>query len=204
MSLAQRFRGYLPIIIDIETGGFNPAVNPLLELAAVSISLDDQGLAHTDDSYHCHINAFEHSVIEPSALAFNGIDPDCALRGAVDEKVALSELSRWAKSKQKSAGCQRCVVVAHNAAFDNGFLTAAAERQQLKRSAFHPFVTFDTATLAAFTLGQTVLAKACKAAKLDFDQAQAHGALYDAQKTAELFCWMINRYQSLGGWPPPL
>lgn len=204
MSLEQRFRGYLPIIIDIETGGFDPTVNPLLELAAFSIRLDDQGLAEVDDSYHCHINAFEDAVIEPSALAFNGIDPDCALRGAINEKTALSELYRWAKTKQKAAGCQRCVVVAHNAAFDNGFLTAAARRQGLKRSAFHPFVTFDTATLAAFTLGQTVLAKACQAAKLDFDQGQAHGALYDAHKTAELFCWMINRYQMLGGWPPPL
>ncbi|MBT4883522.1 MAG: ribonuclease T, partial [Glaciecola sp.] len=63
------------------------------------------------------------------------------------------------------------------------------------------FVSFDTTSLAALTLGQTVLIKACEAAQIPFDQQQAHGALYDAQRTAELFCFMMNRYKSLGGWP---
>jgi ribonuclease T len=50
-------------------------------------------------------------------------------------------------------------------------------------------------------LGQTVLAKACQAAGIAFDGQQAHSALYDTERTAELFCFIVNRYQQLGGWP---
>ena len=62
-------------------------------------------------------------------------------------------------------------------------------------------VSFDTTSLAGLALGQTVLVKACRAAGIAFDQSEAHSALYDAQKTTELFCFMVNRYKALGGWP---
>ena len=93
------------------------------------------------------------------------------------------------------------MIVAHNAAFDHGFLNSAIERCNIKRTPFHPFVSFDTTTLSGLALGQTVLAKACAAAKIDFDNSQAHSALYDTERTAELFCFIVNKWQALGGWP---
>lgn len=78
---------------------------------------------------------------------------------------------------------------------------AAAERTGVKRNPFHPFGMFDTATLAGFMFGQTVLVKACQAAKIPFDGKQAHSALYDTERTAELFCYMVNHLKDLGGFP---
>ena len=101
----------------------------------------------------------------------------------------------------KAAGCQRAIIVAHNAAFDLGFVNAVTERCLIKRSPFHPFVSFDTTTLSGLALGQTVLAKACAAAQIDFNNSEAHSALYDTEKTAELFCFIVNKWQQLGGWP---
>jgi len=137
-------------------------------------------------------------------LAFNGIDPYNPLRCAVSEREALTEIFKAVRKAQKDAGCQRAVMVAHNSAFDQSFLNAAVERNNIKRSPFHAFVSFDTTTLAALALGQTVLAKACKAAGIPFDNKEAHSALYDTERTAELFCYIINRWHQLGGWPPPV
>ncbi|MGR9074041.1 MAG: hypothetical protein ACU833_13340, partial [Gammaproteobacteria bacterium] len=57
--------------------------------------------------------------------------------------------------------------------------------------------TFDTATLGGLVYGQTVLSKAVQKAGLDWDNAKAHSALYDAEQTAELFCRIVNRWKRL-------
>lgn len=199
---AQRFRGYFPVVIDVETAGFNAATDALLEIAATTLSLnEDTGEFSLDETIHFNVAPFEGANLEPSALAFTGIDPESPLRGAVDEKHALSEIFKLIRKKMKTAGCQRAVMVAHNAAFDLGFVNAATERSKLKRSPFHPFVSFDTTTLSGLALGQTVLAKACQTANIDFNNNEAHSALYDTEKTAELFCYIVNKWQALGGWP---
>lgn len=199
---AQRFRGYFPVVIDVETAGFNAQTDALLEIAASVLSLDEQtGLFSIDQTIHFNVDPFEGANLEPKALEFTGIDPLNPLRGAVDEKKALGEIFKLVRKKMKAAGCQRAVIVAHNAAFDLGFLNAATERCLIKRSPFHPFVSFDTTTLSGLALGQTVLAKACKAANIEFNNSEAHSALYDTEKTAELFCIIVNKWQQLGGWP---
>ncbi len=104
----------------------------------------------------------------------------------------------------KESDCSRAIMVAHNATFDHSFTMTAAERAGLKRNPFHPFVTFDTAALSGLALGQTVLSKACIAAGMPFDGAQAHSALYDTEQTAQLFCEIVNRWKRLGGWPLPV
>ncbi|SHG01986.1 ribonuclease T [Marisediminitalea aggregata] len=202
-QLAHRFRGYFPVIIDVETAGFNANTDALLEIAAVTLHMDEEGMLHPDQTYHAHVTPFEGANLEPAALEFNGIDPNCALRGAIDEDEAMKELCKTIRKQQKAAECQRSVIVAHNATFDQGFVNAAIERCNIKRTPFHPFVSFDTTTLSGLAVGQTVLVKACQAAGIAFDQKEAHSALYDAQKTAELFCYIVNRYASLGGWPLP-
>jgi ribonuclease T len=200
-QLNQRFRGYFPVIIDVETAGFNAQSDALLEIAAITLKMDEHGMLTPDECFHEHVVPFEDANIEKAAIEFNGIDPFCALRGAKEESEVMKDLCKHIRKLQKQADCQRSVIVAHNATFDQSFVNAAIERQGIKRTPFHPFVSFDTTSLAALTLGQTVLVKACEAAKIDFQQSQAHSALYDTQKTAELFCYMVNRYQSLGGWP---
>ena len=199
--LKQRFRGYFPVIIDVETAGFNAQTDALLELAAVTLRMDEEGVLHPDHTFHYHISPFEGANLEKAALEFNGIDPFCALRGAIEESYAMKDLCKNIRKAQKNADCQRSVIVAHNAAFDQGFVNAAIERSHIKRTPFHPFVSFDTTSLAGLALGQTVLVKACEAAQIDFDQNEAHSALYDTQKTAELFCFIVNKWKALGGWP---
>ena len=199
--LAQRFRGYYPVVIDVETAGFNAKTDALLEIAATLLAMDDDGKLFPQQTLHFHIEPFEGANLDASSLAFNGIDPFNPLRGAVSEREAITEICKAVRKAQKDAGCQRSVIVAHNAAFDQGFFNAAVERLNYKRSPFHAFVSFDTTSLSALALGQTVLAKACQAAGIAFDNKEAHSAIYDTERTAELFCYIVNRWQQLGGWP---
>jgi len=199
---AQRFRGYFPVVVDVETAGFNAQTDALLEIAATTLTLNElDGTFSLDQTIHFNVDPFEGANLEKAALEFTGIDPTNPLRGAVDEKAALTNIFKLIRKKMKAAGCQRAVMVAHNAAFDLGFVNAATERCSIKRSPFHPFVSFDTTTLSGLALGQTVLAKACIAADIEFNNNEAHSALYDTEKTAELFCHIVNKWQQLGGWP---
>jgi ribonuclease T len=197
--LSGRFRGYYPVVIDVETAGFNAKTDALLELAATTLKMDEEGVLHPDKTIWFNIEPFEGANLDPAALEFNGIDPTNPLRGAVSETEAISQLCKFVRKGQKDAKCQRSVIVAHNAAFDLSFVNAALKRTAVKRSPFHPFVTFDTTTLAGLCLGQTVLIKACKKAGIEFNNNEAHSALYDTEKTTELFCYMVNRWKMLGG-----
>lgn len=200
-KMKHRFRGYFPVVIDVETAGFNAQTDALLEIAVTLLKMNSDGDLVLDKTLHYHIEPFEGANLEPDALAFNGIDPTNPLRGAVDEKHAFLEIFKEVKKAQKAVDCHRSIIVAHNAAFDHGFVSKAIERNGLKRTPFHPFATFDTATLAGLAIGHTVLAKACSIAGIEFDNKQAHSALYDTERTAELFCLIVNRWKSLGGWP---
>lgn len=201
-QIKNRFRGYLPVVIDVETAGLNADTDALLELAAITLKMDEQGELVIDETYHSHIQPFEGANINPEALKINGIDIDNPLRGAIPEEIAITEMFKMVRKAVKANGCQRAVIVAHNAAFDQGFLQAAVKRINAKRDPFHPFAMFDTATLAGFMYGQTVLVKACQLAQIPFDGKQAHSALYDTERTAQLFCTMVNRLKDLGGFPP--
>ncbi|RWR03534.1 ribonuclease T [[Pantoea] beijingensis] len=200
-TLSDRFRGFYPVVIDVETAGFNAKTDALLEIAAVTLKMDENGWLEKDETLHFHVAPFEGAILQPEALAFNGIDPHNPLRGAVSEYEALHAIFKLVRKGIKDKGCNRAIMVAHNATFDLSFMNAAAERASLKRNPFHPFVTFDTAALSGLVVGQTVLAKACIAAGISFDSTQAHSALYDTQQTADLFCELVNRWKRLGGWP---
>lgn len=198
--LADRFRGFLPVVIDVETGGFNANTDALLEIAAVTVAMDEDGFLYTDRSINCPVTPFEGANIEQAALEFTGIDPSDPNRNAMSEHDALSSIFKMVRKAMKSAGCSRAILVGHNANFDLNFLNATIERSETKRSPFHPFCTFDTATLAGLVYGQTVLARACQAAEISFSNTEAHSALYDTEKTAELFCTMVNSWKEIGGW----
>ena len=192
--IKNRFSGYLPIVVDVETGGCNSNKDALLELAAVFVDMDDQGLLKTTDTYATHIQVFEGGNLDPEALAVNQIDPYHPFRFAVPEKEALTELFSLINAALEKTACRRAVLVGHNATFDLSFIQAAAKRCGMSaQNPFHKFTCFDTATLGALAFGKTILAKALKEAKIDFDKNLAHSALYDAEKTAELFCLIVNQ-----------
>ncbi len=198
--IAQRFRGFLPVIVDVETGGFNCQTDALLEIAAVTLSMDENGQIYRDQTFAFHVEPFEGANIEQAALDFTGIDLDDPERMAEPELMVMTDLLQEVRRAVRENGCTRAVMVGHNAHFDLGFVNAAIERCNIKRSPFHPFSVFDTATLAGLAFGQTVLAKACKIAGLEFSNSAAHSAAYDAEKTADLFCLIVNRWKDLGGW----
>lgn len=198
--LALRFRGFLPVVIDLETGGFNAATDAVLEIAATIIDMDDEGQLCLGPTFDYQVEPFEGANLEASALDFTGIDPDDPTRQAQSEEEVLKQLFNHVRRAVKESGCTRAVLVGHNAHFDHGFLRAAVDRCGIKRDPFHPFSCFDTASLSGLALGQTVLAKACKTAGIEFSNSQAHSARYDTVKTAELFCWIVNRWKNLGGW----
>lgn len=195
--MANRFRGFLPVVIDVETGGFNSKTDALLELAAVLLEMDEEGLLRRTESIRYHVKPFEGANLEPASLAVNGIDPYHPLRPAIDERDALQRLFREVRRAVRENNCSRAVLVGHNAHFDLGFINAAIERSSIKRNPFHPFSCFDTATACGIAFGQTVLARAVIAAGLEWDEDRAHSALYDAEMTADVFCEVVNRYRDI-------
>lgn len=191
--MSRRFRGYLPVVIDVETGGFHSSTDALLEIAAVLIDMEPDGTLKRGATHSFHVKPFEGARLDPAALAITGIDPFHPLRPALPEKDALGRVFREIRHAVHSYNCRRAILVGHNAAFDLGFLNAAVTRADVKRNPFHPFSCFDTATLAGAALGQTVLAKALAVAGLQWDPSNAHSASYDAEKTADMFCLICNR-----------
>lgn len=195
--LGSRFRGYLPVVVDIETAGFNPKKNPLLEIAAVIVEFNHEKDLVITERHSCNVVPFKNSELDAAALKFNGIDPYHPFRMPLEEKDALEKIFTPVKAAVKRNNCSRAILVGHNPAFDISFLNAAIQRCQITRSPFHPFSSFDTATLGGLIYQQTVLAKIAQAAGVEWDNNQAHSALYDTEKTAELFCLMVNRWRRL-------
>ncbi|MGQ3890732.1 ribonuclease T [Legionella sp. CNM-4043-24] len=193
-KMKERFRGFLPVVIDVETAGLDPSRHALLEMCAVIITMNEDGEFSRQSTHFEHIAPFQGAELDPASLAFNQIDPYQPLRFAVDEQTALQNLFKPINEALKASRCQRAVLVGHNAWFDLLFVREAIKRTKVK-SPFHAFTCFDTATLAGFVYGQTVLAKAVKAAGLKFDPNEAHSAIYDAEKTADLFCAMLNTWR---------
>ena len=190
--ISKRFRGFLPVIVDVETGGFDPLNDALLEIALVYIAYSPSLGWYRDETLSFHVEPFENSNIDPKALEFNKIDPYHPFRFAKKEKEIFSEIALVTSQRVLEFGCSRAILVGHNAAFDIAFLNAAVKRLGVKQFPFHTFSTFDTATLAGVAYGQTVLARAMTSAGFDWDTSKAHSAIYDAEGTADLFCRIVN------------
>lgn len=192
--MSNRFRGFLPVVVDVETAGFNAKTDALLEIAAVTLEFDERKQLTVADTYSAHVQPFPGANLDESSLAFTGIDPHHPFRFAVSEFDALKTVFEPIRQLVKDQACTRAILVGHNPAFDLSFLKAAVDRSGIKRNPFHHFSTFDTVTLSALAYGQTVLARAMKAADIEWDNDSAHSAKYDAEKTAELFCKIVNSW----------
>jgi ribonuclease T len=197
--IADRFRGFLPVVVDFETGGFNPKTDAILEVAACILCMDDFGRLKIAETIAAHVEPFKGSRIEPSSLEFTGIDLDDPERISISEREAVQKICLSVRQELRATECQRAILVGHNSSFDLSFMNAVINRVNYKRNPFHPFSSFDTATLAGLAFGQTVLARAVQAAGIDWDESSAHSAEYDTVKTAELFCSIVNRWKILTG-----
>lgn len=197
--MKSRFRGFIPVVIDLETGGFNEKTDALLELAAVLVGVDENMHLFSDTIFHDHIEPFAGSTIEEAALKVNKIDPLHPLRLARPEGKVLEQLFEKVREALSLYQCSRAILVGHNAFFDLKFMGAAIERNDLKNVPFHKFSTFDTVSLGGLAYGQTILAKIASAAGMEWDSKSAHSAIYDAVITADIFCKIINSYS-----PQPL
>ncbi|MGB5329582.1 MAG: ribonuclease T [Gammaproteobacteria bacterium] len=190
--MSQRFRGFLPVVVDVETGGFNETTDALLQIAAVLIDIDERGQLYCSETVSCHVTPFEGANLDPKSMEVNGIDVDHPFRFAVEEKQALPKIFKPVREAIRNQACSKAILVGHNAHFDLKFINAAASRSGIKRNPFHPFSTFDTVTLAGLAYGQTVLARSIQSAGMEWDSSEAHSAVYDAEMTAMLFCKIVN------------
>ncbi|WP_363797679.1 ribonuclease T [Lysobacter firmicutimachus] len=193
-TLATRFRGYLPVVVDVETGGFDWNKHALLEIAVQPLELDGDGRLVPGAVASAHVVPAPGTLIDPKSLEVTGIDIDHPFRDAKPERQALEQVFAPVRDAVKRHGCQRAILVGHNAHFDLNFLNAAVARSGHKRNPFHPFSVFDTVTLAGVAYGQTVLARAVQAAGLQWNAQEAHSAVYDTERTAELFCKIVNAW----------
>lgn len=198
IPMSRRFRGYLPVVVDVETGGFDCNTHALLEIACVPLEMDEDGKLYPGQTSCAHVIPATGTQIDPKSLEVTGIVLDHPFRFAKEEKDALDHVFAPVRAAVKKYGCQRAILVGHNAHFDLDFLNAAVKRTGHKRNPFHPFSVFDTVTLAGVTYGQTVLARAAQAAGMDWNSADAHSAVYDTEQTAQLFCKIVN------AWPAQL
>ncbi|PHQ80834.1 MAG: ribonuclease T [Coxiella sp. (in: Bacteria)] len=195
-QIRTRFDGYLPVVVDVETTGVDFTKHGLLEIAAVLVDYNNEGKLAPTATDFWHIAPFKEALIDPKAMAVNKIDHTHPFRFAKPEAEALTEFFAYVDKAVKATRCRRAVLVGHNAHFDLNFIMAGAKRCNLSNIPLHAFTCIDTATLGGVFYGKTVLAKALKKARIEFDKNEAHSAVYDAEKTAELFCQVINNLHS--------
>ena len=197
--MSRRFRGFFPVVVDVETGGFNEKKDALLEIGALTLKIDDTGQLDIDDTFACHVEPFPNANMDPKSLEINGIDPFHPFRMAKPEDKAIRDFFKFVSTGMKQNGCTRAIMIGHNTTMDLNFINAAADRNRITRNPFHPFSTFDTVSLGGLAYGQTVLSRAVEAAGIEWHSDKAHSALYDATKTAELFCKIVNQWRDAIG-----
>ena len=193
--LKNRFRKYLPVVVDIETGGFDPDINAILEIAITLIE-EEKGILVPGDTFRHHINPFEGSIVEKESLEFTKIKLDHPLRNAIEESEALNNLFKIINMAKNKYECSRAILVGHNAHFDKSFLDSSVNRNKIKKTPFHKFSVIDTVSLGVLATGQTVLARICDELSINYDNDEAHSAAYDTKVTAEVFCSIINKFDS--------
>ncbi len=195
LVLKNRFRKYLPVVVDLETGGFDPEINAILEIAITLIEEENNKLI-VGDTYRHHIEPFEGSIVEEESLEFTKIKLDHPLRNSINERDALNDLFKIINKTKNKYECSRAILVGHNAHFDSSFLAAAYKRNNIKKTPFHKFSLIDTVSLGVLATGQTVLARICDELDIDYDNDEAHSAAYDTAVTANVFCSIVNNFDN--------
>ncbi len=76
-TMSARFRGFLPVVVDVETGGFNHETDALLEVAAVLVGFDEEQRLRRIGTFAHHVLPFEGAHLDPKAPPA-GPRPHCA------------------------------------------------------------------------------------------------------------------------------
>ena len=103
--LKKRIRKFLPVVIDLETGGLDYQKNPLLEAAIQLLDFDDNHFI-LGELTRFHIEPADGLEIDPESLEFTKIDLEHPLRQAVHEKEALSKIKKIFDSQKAYTNAQ--------------------------------------------------------------------------------------------------
>jgi len=179
--LADPFGPIEFVIVDVETTGWCPNEASITEIGAVRVKGG-------------RVRARFSSLVNPGSLI---PEPVTALTGISDAMVAAAPpLARVLPSFLSFA--DGCVLTAHNAPFDIGFLTAACTSCEVPWPAFR---VLDTVELAHRVLGENEVPD-CKLATLAaFFGARTsprHRALPDALATADVLTALLRRLAASG------
>ena len=95
LPMSRRFRGFLPVVIDVECGGFNCATDALLEIAAIPLDLDADGQLALGRSVHAHVEPAPGTQIDPQSLEVTGID-------IVQAQIRIAEGATLAEARARA------------------------------------------------------------------------------------------------------
>jgi DNA polymerase III subunit epsilon len=169
------------VIVDLETTGWSPLEACITEIGAVRVSG-----GRVCAQFSSLVNT--GSTIPAPVAALTGIS-DAMVAAAPPLTKVLPVFLAFADS---------CVLAAHNAGFDVGFLEAACQACGL---AWPRFPVIDTVELAHRVLGEGEVPD-CKLATLaDFfgaHTAPRHRALPDALATADVLTGLLGRLAAAG------
>jgi ribonuclease T len=196
-GIDSRFRGFLPVVVDLETGGLDATQSAILELAYSIPERAPDGRWRAGPVRDFQIAPFSGAVISDASLKLTGINLDDPRRAPQSEAKVFATLQADIAHALTVTGCKRAILVGHNTHFDLHFLLAMGRRLGVSESPFHPFCVLDTVTLGVLLYGHTVLARCVPAAGLEFVNRDAHSAAYDCLKTSELFVAVLNQYGAL-------
>jgi len=166
------------VVFDIETTGFSPVNNRIIEIGAVKVKGGEIA-----DKFSAFVNPDVPIPFEIEKLT--GIN-DSMVKDAPYIEQVLPEFLSF---------CEGAVLVAHNAGFDMSFIKENALRQGI----FRKFTCVDTLGIARILLphqGKHTLDAVAKAMGVSLENH--HRAVDDAQATAEIFVKFIPLLKEAG------
>jgi len=166
------------VVFDIETTGFSPVNNRIIEIGAVKV---ERG--KIIDRYSAFVNPDVPIPFEIEKLT--GINDNMVIHAPMIEEILPQFL----------AFCGSAVLAAHNAEFDMGFIMENAKRQGITRE----FTYLDTLGLSRVLLpNQNKHTLDAVAKTLGVSLENHHRAVDDAGATAEIFMKFIPMLQKEG------
>ena len=165
------------VVFDIETTGFSPIQNKIIEIGAVKVVNGE-----VTDGFSRFVNPREPIPFRITELT--SITDDM-VKDADPIEVVLPEFMEF---------CKDSVLVAHNAGFDTSFIEENCNRLDIP----YDFTVVDTLSLARLLLTDMAkfgLANLCK--KFNISLENHHRAIDDATATGEVFIKLVEMLESI-------
>ena len=166
------------VVFDIETTGFSPVNNRIIEIGAVKVERGE-----VTERFSSFVNPDVPIPFEIEKLT--GINDSMVMEAPMIEEV----LPRFLEF------CEGCVLVAHNASFDMSFIMENCRRQGFSDR----FTYVDTVGIARILLpGQAKHTLDAVAKTMGVSLENHHRAVDDAEATAHIFVKFIPRLRENG------